>query len=247
MITKLFSFRNAYEILTSERFPGVLDDLLWACKALPMPLYPRKSAKQPKLDFVQQVANSILAALLEARQWSAQPDASDESFFDELRADFRKEIPFPAKGTRREHRLDSQSARTLVTQVEVEFGNAASIYRDIFKFQLSYANNRTDLGVLIVPEHKIATRVDSGVANYEKAVRELLTARSQLGVPILVIGLFEDNGNVWKLRQTRGDSKVWKSSSKECELLRRKLVLRYLSKRRLISRKSPIAPPSGDA
>jgi hypothetical protein len=49
-------------------------------------------------------------------------------------------------------------------QVEVQFGNMARWYTDVFKFQLSYSLDVIDVAVLVVPTQKFANLIDENVA-----------------------------------------------------------------------------------
>lgn len=74
-------------------------------------------------------------------------------------------------------------------QVEVQFGNMARWYTDVFKFQLGYARDEIDVGVLIVPTQRFANLIDENVAYFERIERELPWARMSLTLPILVLGV----------------------------------------------------------
>ena len=121
-----------------------------------------------------------------------------------MRADFRKEFTF--------------EDNKIVCQIEVEFGNAASVYRDYFKFMDSYSQGLTDIGILIVPSADIAKHITSGVANYEKTLRELPDSKLSITIPVLVIGLFDEDeaGNkveIWNLAETGYTLNAVKGSS----------------------------------
>jgi hypothetical protein len=78
-------------------------------------------------------------------------------------------------------------------QVEVQFGNMARWYTDVFKFQLSYSLNRIDAAVLVVPTQRFANLIDENVAYFERVIRELPHAKMSLTIPILVIGVEPDD------------------------------------------------------
>ena len=69
-----------------------------------------------------------------------------------MTADFSKVIPAP---------ID------LSVHIEVQFGNMARWYSDIFKFQTAYSTDLIDIGVCIVPFLELSRRIDSNVTNYE--------------------------------------------------------------------------------
>lgn len=74
-------------------------------------------------------------------------------------------------------------------QVEVQFGNMARWYTDVFKFQLSYSLDAIDVAILVVPTQRFANLIDENVACYERVCRELPWAKMSLTLPILVIGI----------------------------------------------------------
>ncbi|MEX2237968.1 MAG: BglII/BstYI family type II restriction endonuclease [Dehalococcoidia bacterium] len=73
--------------------------------------------------------------------------------------------------------------------VEVQFGNMARWYTDVFKFQLSYSLDEIDAGVLVVPTQRFANVIDENVAYFERVQRELPWAKMSLTLPIWVIGV----------------------------------------------------------
>lgn len=93
-------------------------------------------------------------------------------------------------------------------QVEVQFGNMARWYTDVFKFQLAYSLDMIDVGILVVPMAKFANLIDENVASFERVKRELPLAKMSLTLPILVLGIepddygsiqtrYEEAGQVW--------------------------------------------------
>ena len=76
-----------------------------------------------------------------------------------------------------------------VIQVEVQFGNAARWYADVFKFLLSYSADDIEVGVLVVPMQTTARRIDENIISYERVLRELPHAKMAVTLPVLVIGV----------------------------------------------------------
>jgi len=74
-------------------------------------------------------------------------------------------------------------------QLEVQFGNMARWYTDVFKFLLSYSADDIEVGILVVPMQETARKIDENVAYYERVVRELPHAKMGITIPILVIGI----------------------------------------------------------
>ena len=74
-------------------------------------------------------------------------------------------------------------------QVEVQLGNMARWYTDVFKFLLSYSADDIEIGVLAVPVQATAKQIDENIANYERVTRELPHAKMGITLPIWVLGL----------------------------------------------------------
>ena len=73
--------------------------------------------------------------------------------------------------------------------VEVEFGNTASLFRDLFKFQVAGRSGIGKVGVLVVATAAVTRLFDSGVATYEQAVNLLPYMKIGLALPTVVVGL----------------------------------------------------------
>jgi hypothetical protein len=73
--------------------------------------------------------------------------------------------------------------------VEVEFGNMASAFRDLFKFQIASRSGAGRLGVLVVASDRVARFFDQGVATYEQVTRLLPYMGIGLQLPTVIIGL----------------------------------------------------------
>jgi hypothetical protein len=73
--------------------------------------------------------------------------------------------------------------------VEVEFGNVASVYRDLLKFQVASREGTGKLAVLVTATARVARFFDQGVATYDylKTLKEYLAISIQM--PIWLIGL----------------------------------------------------------
>lgn len=217
MRLEMFSYRNAEEILQHSKYKMAYQEIIDVCKACPLPIYKDKSETQKKLDVLQQVLNLYFKLKFVSLGWEPEPKATPNSKEDELRADFRKTFY-----------IQDTDEKLITVQIEVEFGNAASSYRNYFKYQLSFSFDMTDICVLIVPSQKLSTRIDSGVANYEKSVREIPSAKLSVTVPILVIGLFDEECAVWDLSTTTSIVDIFKSENSECKRLCTKVVQAYI-------------------
>lgn len=221
MRIETYSYRFAEDILSSPKFISIHTELLDICKNCPIPVYRGKSNEQPDKDIVQQIMNTYFKLQFKKLGWEAEPLATPKDNEDDLKADFRK--TFDKNGSK------------ITLQIEVEFGNIASSYRNYFKFQLSYSYGLTDIGVLIVPSTNLANRVDSGVASFEKAIREIPQAKLSVTVPILVIGLFDKdmNGNKlpeWDVRQTGVSIDTAKNKNRLVSQEHNNMVQSYIDK-----------------
>jgi hypothetical protein len=73
--------------------------------------------------------------------------------------------------------------------VEVEFGNVASLSRDLLKFQIANRAEQGELGVLITATRRFAKFMDQGVATFEAAQALLPAMRLGIQMPIWIIGI----------------------------------------------------------
>ena len=102
--------------------------------------------------------------------------------------------------------------------VEVEFGNIASVFRNLFKFNLIRDIDTYDLAVLIIPCDNFASEVE-GVYSFEAVKRILDHAKNSVMTPLLVLGIEPDRDNDinclplepdWEIP---GETTGWKSQS----------------------------------
>jgi hypothetical protein len=73
--------------------------------------------------------------------------------------------------------------------VEVEFGNVASFYRDLFKFHLAGTTGAAEVAVIVVATERTARFFDQNVATYELAVQRLPHIRAAINIPLAVLGV----------------------------------------------------------
>jgi hypothetical protein len=115
--------------------------------------------------------NMLLHDRLRELGWDTEPVAAGRPLGTpadvSLRGDFAKEQVF----------------------VEVEFGNSASLYRDLFKFQIANRSNVGEAAVLVVATAQLAKFFDSGVATYEQAIGLLPYMRIGIQMPIWIVGI----------------------------------------------------------
>lgn len=191
------SYRYGAEILQHDHYSAAWDELMEVLKATPLFVYPGKSAKNAKLDVVQQAINVYFDRKLSIdRGWDWHPYATAIQNSG-LRADFRKTF----KAVPRASDIDQKTGEVLTfpdltIQTEVQFGNAARWYSDIFKFQTAYAQGLTNIGICVLPMGSVARRIDSNIASYERALKELPSALMSITIPIVLFGIEPDDDDV---------------------------------------------------
>ncbi len=166
-----FSYRFAQEVLSSNAFSGKRDDIIQiltstAVPRLQEPKVRTRDGRTRTFTTDQLALNNLLNPQFQERGWQLQPPVTQDGVTD-IKADFKKER----------------------VQVEVQFGNMARWYTDVFKFQVSYSLDLIDVGVLVVPVQAFANTIDENIAHYERVIRELPYAKMSLTLPIWVIGL----------------------------------------------------------
>ena len=134
----------------------------------------------------QSALNALIDSRLRLLGWRSQPYALEAITGTKLptylQGDFSKEKAF----------------------VEVEFGNQASLFRDLFKFQIAGQTAVGDVGILVVGTDAFARFFDSGVATYEQAVRLMPYMRIGLSLPTAIVGL-DLSDDDWGLVEARYD------------------------------------------
>jgi hypothetical protein len=166
-----YSYRFAAEVLSSPAFVRECKDIEDIFKSIVVPqLNPPKlrtrGGKSMTFTTAQKDMNVLLNDEFKKKGWDCQPFVTEDKKTG-IKADYKK-------------------ARI---QVEVQFGNMARWYTDVFKFQVSYSLDLIDVGVLVVPMLAFADTIDENVAHYERVVRELPYAKMSLTLPIWVMGI----------------------------------------------------------
>lgn len=173
----LFSYRYGREILEHRHYRSALKEILAAVSDCPLFIYRNKSRTNARLDVVQKVMNTYFDRRFGIDfRWDYHPLATrieDSGLAADFRKAFGKEQP-------------------LNIQAEVQFGNMARWYSDIFKFQTAYSQNLAQMGLSIVPTSVLAKRIDSNIVYYERALRELPSAVLSITLPILLVGIYPD-------------------------------------------------------
>jgi hypothetical protein len=170
-IAESYSYRHADAILAStyaaER-QEILDSLSeadWA-EIRPPKVRIRKGKIVATLSIHQNLTNKAIEGAFKSRGWEIRPRIISASASN-LASDFKKGK----------------------IQVEVQLGNMARWYTDVFKFLLSYSADDIEIGVLAVPMQKTADMIDENIAHFERVTRELPHAKMGITLPIWVLGL----------------------------------------------------------
>lgn len=167
------SYRYAEEILQHPNNVAAWNEIRSILSTAPVFVYPGKS-KNKRLKVVQQLMNTYFDRRFAVDfDWQYHPLATAIQNSG-LAADFRKTFG------------------NITIQAEIQFGNMARWYSDIFKLQAAYANSMIQCGLLVVPMASMAVVTDSNVTQYERAARELPAANLSITLPILLIGLEQD-------------------------------------------------------
>jgi hypothetical protein len=169
----VFSYRYAQEILQHPNNVTAWNEIEGILSGAPIFIYPGKSRNQ-RLQIVQQLMNTYFDRRFAVDcGWEYHPLATGIAE-SALTADFRKKF------------------EKITIQAEIQFGNMARWYSDIFKFQTAYSQSLIQCGLCVVPMGAMARATDSNIAHYERAVRELPSANLSITLPILLIGLEQD-------------------------------------------------------
>ena len=149
-IAETYSYRHAEAILayeySSERdeILAVISEVSWV-RIDPPRIRRRNGLVVATLSINQRRTNGQFDEKFQARGWIRHPRIVSHSQ-SKLEADYKKSG----------------------VQVEVQFGNMARWYTDIFKFLLSYAADDIEVGVLIVPTRNVSRMIDENVVDFER-------------------------------------------------------------------------------
>lgn len=129
----------------------------------------RKASALMPVDQAQM--NGLIRGALSDLGWNPEPyiliDREGRPIDTRLRGDFEKSGVF----------------------VEVEFGNVASFYRDLFKFHIAGTTGAAHVGVIVVATDSLARFFDQGQARFEQAVSMLPYMRAGVQLPTAIIGI----------------------------------------------------------
>lgn len=171
MKLKTHSYRFAAEVLDSKQFKKLKQEVVGILRAMAVPkLASPKSrmrgSKRMAFSTDQKALNTLLEKEFRSKGWEIHPAVTGDAKTG-IAADFKKGR----------------------VQVEVQFGNMARWYTDVFKFQVSYSMGHIDVGILVVPMQRFANTIDENVAHFERVVRELPYAKMSITLPIWIVGI----------------------------------------------------------
>jgi len=113
-------------------------------------------------------------------------EALDEKGFREIRDRYPVEIPghaYRIEGCFKQ--VDFHRDGVLV---EVQFGKYPFMFYDLFKFQYFFSEGRAEVGVEIVPSHRMHRQMSSGVSYGEQMIGDILRLRRHFpSVPVKII------------------------------------------------------------
>ena len=187
-ITETWDYRLGHRILEDTK---ELKNLLEALEEIRIPICP--GFKRPPFDVKQGLLNSMIDTSFEKLGWNTQPYIDTRKNRESSqKGDFAKTTPCG-----------------LNVLVEVEFGNVASTFRDLYKFNLAYSLDSYDCAIFILPEKALAKRIDT-IQHFEGAKKLIKDAREFMNMPILLIGVGFD-GNEINLLDIVDDVQYWKT------------------------------------
>lgn len=170
-ISEIYSYRHAESILEKE-FEKEFSEIIRVIKSVDFVLLEKK---------ITRTRNGKVVAIK-----NISPTLTNKEIF----------LALKRKGWEITPRIISKSESNLAAdakkgkiQVEVQLGNMARWYTDVFKFLLSYSADDIEVGILVVPMQSTANKIDENVVYFERVVRELPHAKMGITIPILVIGI----------------------------------------------------------
>ena len=149
--------------------------------------------KRKPYDVKQGLLNSMIDHAFVQRGWTPQPWVDT------------------SKGRKSSQKGDF-SIKTecgLKVLVEVEFGNVASTFRDLYKFNLAYSTESYDCGIFILPDKELARRIDT-IQNVSGAKSLIEDARDSINLPLVLIGVGFDGKEI-DLLSINNDVEYWKT------------------------------------
>ena len=179
-----------------------VNSLIEFCEGLRLPMTPGYVSERYPIN--QKILNAMFRVGLESLGWNID-STNNRIVPKETNKKLNQEGDF--------NRVLSNGIRVFG---EIEFGNIASAWRDLFKFNLVISFDTFDTGIFILPTEKISSEIE-GCYSYEKVLNIIKSASSSINCPLLIIGLDPDRHldvDTRELEPNYGnDHAGWKSQS----------------------------------
>ena len=169
-----------------------IEELISGLKSIRLPVC--VGFKRPPFDIKQGLLNKMIDYVFVRDKWENQP------YID----------------TRNPRQSAQQGDFSKTTKdgikvfVEVEFGNIASSFRDLYKFNLAYSLDTYDCGVFILPMKNLAKRIDT-IQSFEGAKKLISEARNFINLPLILIGIDSEPDTDLNLLEIIDDIEYWKT------------------------------------
>lgn len=83
------------------------------------------------------------------------------------------------------------TARKEKVGVQIQTGNIARAYYDLLKLEAMFNLGHIVVGCLVLPDKKLANKINNNVAQFERIVNEYETLDLSLRMPLCIIGIGE--------------------------------------------------------
>ncbi len=183
----IFSFNHEPDFSSDPVLASRHQELLDVMELLPVPVYEGKSDAQADLDLVHPVLNALADCWLKQLGWQTQSllnalTEGDVKGKDSL--DFSFQLP---------------DGRYI--GVEVQFGNQGRLRADFTKLRKLHKRGLLAMGYCVYFDRATAKTADSGLADYEKALRHLDELE---GMPMCLVGVSREGTREVDLKVVRG-------------------------------------------
>ncbi|GGI58058.1 BglII/BstYI family type II restriction endonuclease [Winogradskyella haliclonae] len=188
-VTNVWAHRFGDKILHQAK---ELDEIINGLKSIKVPIC--KGFKRPPFDVKQGLLNKMIDFIFVNNEWKSQP------YID----------------TRIPRESSQKGDFAIITEddikifVEVEFGNIASSFRDLYKFNLAYSLDTYHCGIFILPVKNLARRIDT-IQSFEGAKKLITEARNFINLPLILIGIDSDPDTELNLLEIKDDINYWKT------------------------------------
>lgn len=149
--------------------PGVRQELLEVCQAVPFPVWPGKAKNAQHIGSIP-VLNAMFRHLLNDRGWQVEKRLHTGNVVDAYKV------------------FDG-----LRVMVEVQMANGSRLDSDLVKYMVCVDESAADLCVSLVLDRKTAELCASGVAYFEAFDSRTSQLKRLSGIPILGIGLSQES------------------------------------------------------